>query len=188
MVSYCICLPDKALSPLSTLRSSCHMFEQNWTCFVPHKCSEYSFWAECCKWRDEASKICSDMLVKRTHEGQFADLGRVNLHLPFLLLFWGSISQTGGNGPLSKSKSKVADDRQQKFSIIASSRFLAHVIDWVFCETQKAWTEPKVKPTLLMVYWKHSQVLEIYPNINSYHLWKSQTNQYALGTKCLPFS
>lgn len=82
MVSYCICLPGKALSPLSTFHSSCHMFEQNWTCFVPHKCWEYSFWADCCKWKDEASKICSDMLVKRAHEGQLADLGRVNLHPP----------------------------------------------------------------------------------------------------------
>lgn len=185
MVSYCICLPYKALSPLSTLHSSCHMFEQNWTCFVPHKCSEHSFWAGCCKWRDGASKIWSDMLGNRAHGGQLA---RVNLHLPFLLLFWGSLSRAGGNGLLNKSKGKVADDRQQKFSIIASSRFLAHVIDWVFWEAQKAWTEPKVKPTLLMVYWKHSQVLEIYPNINSYHLWKSQTNQYALRTKCRPFS
>lgn len=47
-------------------------------------------------------------------------------------------SQAGGRGPLNEGKSKVADDRQQKFSIIASSRFLAHVVDRVFCEAQKA--------------------------------------------------
>lgn len=46
--------------------------------------------------------------------------------------------QAGGCGPLNEGKSKVSDDRQQKFSIIFSSRFRAHVVDRVFCEAQKA--------------------------------------------------
>jgi hypothetical protein len=72
---------------------------------------------------------------------------RVKLYLPSHLLQRDLLYQAGRDRPLNERKGKVADDRQQKFSILASSRFLAHVIDWVFWEAQKSmnWTEDCAK-------------------------------------------
>lgn len=107
--------------------------------------------------------------IRDSHEGQLQGLGRVTFTSHFCRLLWGLLSQAGGNGPLNERNSKVADDIQQKFLITASSSFLAHVVDWVFSEAQEAWAEQKFEPTVLMVYWKHFHVLEMYPNRNSNH-------------------
>lgn len=152
-------------------------------------CSNASPFEQCCRWQDEVLESNSDILCPGEAVRASSNT-REGLTSAFHLCCCSEVyfSQAGGSGPRNEEKSKVAADRQQKFSIIALSRFLAHVADSMFCEAQKAWTEQRVGPKLLMTYWKHFQLLEIYPNRNSYHFWKSQTNQYVLRTQSLPSS
>lgn len=136
---------------------------------------KHFFWAECCKWQAEQSETSLDVLVKRELWGKLQDLGRVSLYLPSCR--WSvSFPTQVETEHWMKEKAKWQMIDKQKFSIITSSRFLAHVVDWVFHEAQEAWTEQDLGPKLLMVYWKHFQVLEMYPKRNSYHFWKSQAN------------
>jgi hypothetical protein len=53
-------------------------------------------------------------------------------------LLSGLFSQVGGKVPVNERESEGEVDREQTFSILALTRFLAHVVDSVFCEAQKA--------------------------------------------------